>query len=116
MAREALDSGAAARTFEAIVSAQGRLDFPDPAAFRAIVESNRDGRIQSVDCVAVNRIAKLAGSPAHPAAGLVCLHKVGDVIHKNEAVFEIHAQSRTQLEMACEFASVQLSSIVHIGY
>jgi thymidine phosphorylase len=115
-AREALESGAASRTMDDIISAQGRLEIPEPAAFRSVVESHNDGRIQSVDCLAVNRIAKLAGSPAHAAAGLLCLRKVGDVIHKHEPLFEVHAQSRTQLEMACEFASTHLSTIVRFGY
>jgi thymidine phosphorylase len=115
-AREALESGAAARTFEAIVDAQGRLDFPEPAAFRAVVESRAEGRIQSIDCLAVNRLAKLAGSPAHPAAGLRCLRKAGDVMHEGDPLFEVHAQSQSQLEMACAFARENLSTIVQFGY
>ncbi len=116
VAQEALDSGRALRTFESIIEAQGPVDLPDAAAFRTVVESNRDGRIQNVDCLGVNRIAKLAGSPAHPAAGLKCLHRVGDVVHTLEPLFEIHAQSQSQLDMATEYASSSLSKIVQYGY
>lgn len=116
MAREALDSGRAALALEAIIEAQGPVDLPIAAAFRVTVESRREGRIRSVDCLGVNRIAKLAGSPAHPAAGIKCLRRVGDVVGKNEPLFEIHAQSRTQLDMAQEYATSALSTIVHYGY
>jgi thymidine phosphorylase len=115
-AREALDSGRAALALEAIIEAQGAVDLPPIAAFRAIVESRREGRIQSVDCLGTNRIAKLAGSPAHPSAGVKCLHRVGDVVRNDEPLFEIHAQSRSQLEMAHEYATSVLSTIVHYGY
>jgi thymidine phosphorylase len=116
MAREALDSGRAALALEAITRAQGPVDLPHAAAFQGTVESRREGRIRSVDCLGVNRIAKLAGSPAHPAAGVTCLRRVGDVIGTNQPLFEIHAQSRSQLEMASEYANSALSTIVHYGY
>jgi thymidine phosphorylase len=61
-------------------------------------------------------IAKLAGSPAHPAAGLRCLRKAGDVLRKNEPLFEVHAQSQAQLEMATDYATSALSQIVHFGF
>jgi len=116
IAQEILDSGRASQALEAIIEAQGRVDLPAAAAFRAVVESKSDGRIQSVDCLGVNRIAKLAGSPAHPAAGLECLRRVGDVVHRNEPLFEIHAQSQSQLDMATEYATAALSRIVLYGY
>jgi thymidine phosphorylase len=115
-ARDALDSGRAALALEAIIDAQGPVDLPAAAAFRATIESKREGRIQSVDCLAVNRIAKLAGSPAHPSAGMTCLRRIGDVVEKNEPLFEIHAQSRSQLDMALEYATSALSAVVHYGY
>jgi thymidine phosphorylase len=116
MAREALESGRAGRALEAIVEAQGPVELPSAAAFRTTIESRREGRIQSVDCLGINRIAKLAGSPAHPAAGMTCLRRVGDVVRKNDPLFEIHAQSRSQLDMASEYATSALSKIVRYGY
>lgn len=116
MAREALESGRAALALEAIIEAQGPVDLPAAAAFQTTIEAKGEGRIRSVDCLGINRIAKLAGSPAHTAAGMICLRRVGDVVTKNEPLFEIHAQSRSQLEMASEYATSALSTIVHYGY
>jgi thymidine phosphorylase len=116
IAQEEIDSGRAALALEAIIEAQGAVDLPAAAAFRATVESKRDGRIQSVDCLGVNRIAKLAGSPAHPAAGMKCMCRVGDVVRRTQPLFEIHAQSRSQLDRALEYATSALSKIVIYGY
>jgi thymidine phosphorylase len=115
-AQEALDSGGAARAMEALIEAQGGVAMPEAARFQTVVESNGDGRIQGVDCLAINRIAKLAGSPAHPSAGLVCLRQVGDVVAKGEPLFEIHAQSRAQLDMAAGAATSELARIISYGF
>jgi thymidine phosphorylase len=115
-AQEALDSGRAAATFAAIVEAQGPRKPPTAARFQSVIESPRDGRISGIDCLAINRIAKLAGSPAHPAAGLRCLRKVSDVITRGEPLLEIHAQSEAQLRMATDYASSTLTKTVRYGY
>jgi thymidine phosphorylase len=104
-AQRALDSGAALAKFEEIVEAQGRLALPPAAPFRAEVLATRDGRLHSIDCLEVNAIAKLAGAPANPAAGLRVLHGTDAVVARGEPLLEIHAQSRAQLEFALEYAS-----------
>jgi thymidine phosphorylase len=103
-AREALDSGAALRKFEEIVAAQGARALPAAAPQRQIIEAPRDGHIRSIDCVALAKIAKLAGAPAHASAGVWCLRGVGDVVSRGEPLFEIHAQTPVQLGFARDFA------------
>jgi thymidine phosphorylase len=103
-AQETLDSGRALARFEAIVAAQGPRSLPDPAPFHGTVPSPEDGRIREIDCWEVNGIAKLAGAPAHPAAGVRILRTVGDVVERGEPLLEIHAQSRTHLDFAREHA------------
>ena len=116
IAQEALDSGRAAAVFESIIQAQGERRFPDEARFKSVVNAQRDGRINQIDCLGINRIAKLAGSPAHPAAGLRCLHKVSDVVSEHEPLLEIHAQSEAQLQMATDYATAAMTQIVQYGY
>jgi thymidine phosphorylase len=103
-AQKALDSGAALAKFEEIVDAQGRRELPPPAPFRAEVASAQDGRVREIDCFEVNSIAKLAGAPANPAAGLRILRGVDRVVARGEPLFEVHAQSRDQLGFALEYA------------
>jgi thymidine phosphorylase len=106
-AQRALDSGAALAKFEEIVGAQGRLEPPPPAPFRAEVLATRDGRIRDIDCLEVNTIAKLAGAPANPAAGLCVLRGVDAVVARGEPLLELHAQSRAQHDIALEYANAR---------
>jgi thymidine phosphorylase len=114
-AQEALDSGAAAARFEEIVDAQGRRALPEPAPFQYTVESERDGRVREIDCWEVNGIARLAGAPANESAGVCILRCVGDVVARGEPIFEIHAQSETQLEFAREYAQ-RRGAVYRFGY
>jgi len=104
-AQEALDSGRALASFERIVAAQGRRALPEPAPYRCTVPSPRDGHVREIDCLEINGIAKLAGAPANPAAGVRILRGLGDVVARGEPLFEIHAQSATQLEFAEQHAA-----------
>ena len=104
-AQRALDSGAALAKLEEIVEAQGRRALPPEAPFRAEVAATQDGRVREIDCFEVNTIAKLAGAPANPAAGLRILRGIDAVVGRGEPLFEVHAQSRDQLGFALEYAT-----------
>jgi thymidine phosphorylase len=114
-AQRALDSGAALAKLEEIIEAQGRAELPAAAPFRAEVEATRDGRVREIDCLEVNAIAKLAGAPANPAAGLRLLRGVDAVVARGEPLFEVHAQSRDQLEFALEYARAR-PDVVRFGF
>jgi thymidine phosphorylase len=114
-AQQALDSGAAERTFNSIIDAQGRRDVPPEAPYRHTVEATGDGRIREVDCWEIARVAKRAGAPANVSAGVRLLHTVGDVVAKNEPLFEIHAQSEAQLEFGCTYAATH-PGIITFGF
>jgi len=114
-AQRALDSGAALAKLEEIIEAQGRAELPAAAPFRAEVEASRDGRVREIDCLEVNAIAKLAGAPANPAAGLRLLRGVDAVVARGEPLFEVHAQSRDQLEFALEYAKAR-PDVVRFGF
>jgi thymidine phosphorylase len=114
-AQQALDSGAALRAFERIVAAQGARPFPAPAPFCCVVEAAADGRVREIDCWEIARVAKCAGAPAHPAAGVRLLRTVGDVVTRGEPLFEIHAQSEAQLGFARGYAARQ-PELVRFGF
>jgi thymidine phosphorylase len=104
-AQRALDSGAALAKLEEIALAQGRRALPPEAPFRAEVAAAQDGRVREIDCFEVNTIAKLAGAPANPSAGVRILRGVEAVVGRGEPLFEVHAQSRDQLGFALEYAT-----------
>ncbi len=107
-ARRVLDSGAALKRFDRIVDAQGRREMAPEARLRRNLAAEQSGRIVQIDCWEISRIAKRAGAPANASAG-VKLHKgVGDTVIRGETIFEIHADSDSQLEAALEYGdSVQ---------
>lgn len=112
-ARDAIDSGIAARKFEEIIDAQGRREFPTEAGFKYVAGASRSGRLVAIDCRGINALAKLAGAPAHPAAGVRILRKPGDRISRGEPILEIHAQSEVRLEFAKNYAS-EHAEVMHV--
>jgi thymidine phosphorylase len=114
-AQEALDSGAVAAAFHRIVAAQGARPLPPEAPYRRMIGAPSDGRIRAIDCWHMARVAKTAGAPAHPAAGVRLVRTVGDVVVRGEPLFEIHAHSQAQLEFAAAYASTQ-PHIVAFGF
>lgn len=114
-AQQALDTGAAQRAFERIVAAQGARQLPAAAPYCSIVPTPADGRIRAIDCWHIARVAKCAGAPAHPAAGVRMLHRVGDVVTQGEPLLEIHAQSQAQLDFSSAYAAAQ-AGLVEFGF
>ncbi len=114
-AQQALDSGAAEKAFQRIVAAQGAIALPSEAPYRRIMLAPADGRIREIDCWEIARVAKRAGAPANPSAGVRLLHTVGDVVARGEPLFEIHAQSEAQLEFGRAYAEAH-PEIVRFGF
>ncbi|HVN83442.1 MAG TPA: thymidine phosphorylase family protein [Candidatus Binatia bacterium] len=114
-AAAALDSGAAAAMFDRIVAAQGAREIPPPAPFRQTVTAPADGRIREIDCWEIARVAKQAGAPANVVAGVKLLRTIGDVVKQGEPLFEVHAQSRAQLDFGCAYAAAH-PDIIRYGF
>ena len=74
-----------------------------------------DGRIRHIDCWQIARVAKCAGAPANPVAGVRLRRTVGDVVARGEPLFEIHAQSEAQLAFAVSYAAAQ-PGLVEFGF
>ncbi|MDQ4419490.1 thymidine phosphorylase family protein [Sphingobium sp. DEHP117] len=105
-AAELLASGAALQAMERLIAAQGKQ--PEQAQigkFSHEVPAPRDGRVASIDCHLIARVARLAGAPMDKGAGIDLLCKVGDIVGKGEPLYRIHATSQTGLGFAKELAS-----------
>lgn len=112
-ATDALDSGKAWRKFQAICEAQGGMREPPAAAYTHTVCASRAGRIGAVDNRRLARIAKLAGAPKAPAAGLDLHRTAGDQVWAGEPVFTIHAQTPGELAYAKAYAAQQ-EDVIHL--
>jgi thymidine phosphorylase len=95
-----LDSGAAWDKFQAICEAQGGLREPGVAPLREPIPAERTGHVSAIDSRRLARVAKLAGAPAAPTAGLVLHVRLGDPIERGMPLFTLHAQAPGEMAYA----------------
>ena len=100
MAQATLDSGRACKQFRAICEAQGGLREPPVAPLVRPYVAAANGVVTQMDNRRLAMVAKLAGAPGSPAAGIALDVKLGQRVHKGQPLFHIHAQSRGELEYA----------------
>ena len=98
-----LDDGRAMSKFVAICEAQGGFRRPPTAAFQHVLEAQRDGRIGGVDNRRLARLAKLAGAPRSPAAGLELHVNVGDAVLRGQPLITLHGESIGEIEYAVDY-------------
>lgn len=104
-ARALLDDGTAYRKFVAICEAQGGFSEPVPAGHVRPVFAARPGLVRAVDNRRLAKVAKLAGAPLARHAGVFVHARVGDAVANGDPLFEVHAQSRGELDYALSFVS-----------
>ena len=104
-ARELLESGAARAALDRMIEAQGPSG-ADRSLGGLVHEapSPRDGVVTAIDCAHVSRIARLAGAPSDPGAGMFLLKQVGDRVRKGEPLCRIHACEPADFGFAVEWA------------
>lgn len=102
-ATKILESGAAWEKFQAICLSQGALKDPPIAPYRYELISHSHGRISCIDNRKLAKVAKLAGAPADPAAGVDLHFKIGEKVNPNQPLLTIHAESSGELSYAVEY-------------
>jgi thymidine phosphorylase len=102
-----LQSGAALQKFLAICEAQGGFREPVVASHVQPILSLQGGVVDSVDNRRLAKLAKLAGAPASPGAGIDCRVRIGDTLHVGEPLFNVYAQTPGELGYALEYAASQ---------
>lgn len=104
-ATELLASGAALAKMERMIDAQGRQRVRYEAGrYTQTICAARNGRVNSVDCHRIARIARLAGAPMDKGAGIDLFRKIGSEVQESDPLYRIHAQSMTGLGFALEVA------------
>jgi thymidine phosphorylase len=105
VAQSRLDDGSAWRKFGEICEAQGGLREPPLASIRRQVESPGTGRIRAIDNRLLARVAKLAGAPKTPSAGLELHVRTGDHVQRGQPLFTLHGEAQGELAYALEYVS-----------
>jgi thymidine phosphorylase len=105
LARDILNDGRAWRKFQAICQAQGGMRKPPVAPFTRPFCAARAGRVLQIDNRRLARVAKLAGAPRAPSAGLLLHVRVGQALSRGDPLFTLHAEAPGELEYALAYAA-----------
>jgi thymidine phosphorylase len=111
MAQKLLQSGVAWSKFQAICEAQGGMRTPGTAPFTHTVNASKSGMVTFINNRFVSKLAKLAGAPSAPSAGLDFHIHLGQNILKGEPLFDIHAETQGELTYALDFLQTHLDDI-----
>lgn len=102
-AKKILEDGRAFKKFEAICRAQGGFSEPKFGRFKHVIVSNQEGMVIKIDNRLISRVAKLAGAPDNPSAGVDLHISVGAFVSKGEPLFTIYAESEGELNYALHY-------------
>jgi len=107
LALRVLESGMAWQKFQAICEAQGGLRVPPKAAYTHVIPSLHRGQVVAIDNRRLSSIAKLAGAPKAPAAGITFHTPLGVYVEVGQPLLTIHAESPGELAYAKAYAEMQ---------
>ena len=99
-----LADGRALTKFMGICEAQGGFREPPIAPLQHVIQSPTSGSLSAIDNRLLARIAKLAGAPRSPSAGLELHVKLGKRVERGQPLMTLHGESPGELEYALDFA------------
>ena len=112
IARDILDSGRALSQMNAIIKAQGSKQFdhknPPLGSLVHEVKAQTSGVVVNIDNLQIASIARLAGAPKVPGAGIDLVCKLGDQVEAGDTLYRIHSEIQADFAFAkklCEKAS-----------
>ncbi|WP_303312533.1 thymidine phosphorylase family protein [Hymenobacter sp. BT730] len=112
-AGELLSSGKAWQKFQAICQAQGGLHFPKSAAQHWDMVAERPGLVLSIDNRRLATLAKLAGAPWKPSAGIDLHVRLRQPIQAGQLLFTLYAESPGELTYARDYLHSSSDPIIH---
>ena len=111
LAMDVLRDGRAWTKFQEICEAQGGMRRPPVAPHRRPMPAPRSGCVIAIDNRRLSRIAKLAGAPQSPSAGVDLHVQTGEFVERGEPLFTLHADSPGELAYAVEYAISQADTV-----
>jgi thymidine phosphorylase len=100
-AKDLLNSGAALKQMQMIIEAQGPPNCnTDLGPLTADVPAPRDGVVEGIDCLRLNRLARTAGAPIDKGAGIKVFKKIGDPVAQGEPLYRIFAFDEPEFDLA----------------
>ena len=111
-AKEILETGKAGAKFLAICESQGGFREPRFAKYSHDVLSEKEGVIKNIDNRGLARVAKLAGAPKLPSAGILFLSPLRKKVSKGEVLYTIYAEAKGELEYAINYMKDNTNIII----
>jgi len=105
LAAELLQSGAARRRMDAIVTQQGLVPADNQATQHVEVRAGQAGLVRAIDGGIISGIARQAGAPGLKLAGVDLKKCVGDKVKKGELLYLIQGTDMAQLQLASQLAA-----------
>lgn len=96
-AKKALKSGKAYEQFMRIVKAQGEKKLPEIGEFKMVVKSNKTGKVAKIQNKFIATIARQAGAPKDPGAGVMIHAKLGDKVKKGQKLFTVYFENKVRM-------------------
>jgi thymidine phosphorylase len=94
-----------------IIDAQGPSTCrTDLGTLTVDIAADKDGTVESIDCLRLNRLARMAGAPIDKGAGIMVLKKIGDRVERGEPLYRIYACEHSEFELVAAAANA------HSGY
>jgi len=91
---------------EAIIKAQGKNPGTAvPGKLQQPVLASASGTITGIDNLQMAHIARLAGAPMDPGAGVDLHRKLGEQVKQGDPLYTIHAEFAADFRFACEAAA-----------
>jgi len=101
---ELLKTGKALKKMKEIIKAQGGTINSSKkiklSSKKIEILSKKSGKVERLDLTLLKDIARTAGAPVDPKAGLMLKIEEDDVIEKGQVLFEIHGENQRKLEIA----------------
>jgi thymidine phosphorylase len=102
-AQQLLESGQALAKFYSICQAQGGFREPQPAPLQHDVLAAASGIISKIDNRKLAKVAKLAGAPKSPGAGILFKAPLGTKVQQGQPLFTIYSETQGELNYALDF-------------
>ncbi len=112
LAKSILESGKALEKLKEIITAQGgdpsvTSEVIPTAPYSDVIKAEKEDVVYNLDSVAITAIARAAGAPQDPLAGIELLVDRGDHIRPQQALFKIYSSSETRLSEAVQRSYVR---------
>ena len=63
------------------------------------VMAGSDGFVSGIDCLQLNRLARIAGAPLDKGAGIRLFKKIGDRVESGEPLYRVYAFDRSERDL-----------------